>query len=213
MKVGERDEGWWWCLGKISEFTERKKLKMLLQNKAVTAVRAKEENSPWGGLEFTSSYQPRGCAGTGTLIGRTVRPEDGWPRGVGASTSQLPLLPRPSPPPTPSSRPLAGSFLYQCGRGRRQMGAADWWGLPSARALSEARAASLPAFRVPAAHCAPARRRVRRSTSTREQALGPRASAQAGVGAKVGLGPALRPAGDSRPWCRGRANSRDLLRA
>lgn len=139
MKVGERDEGWWWCLGKISEFTERKKLKMLLQNKAVTAVRAKEENSPWGGLEFTSSYQPRGCAGTGTLIGRTVRPEDGWPRGVGASTSQLPLLPRPSPPPTPSSRPLAGSFHYQCGRGRRQMGAADWWGLPSARALSEAR--------------------------------------------------------------------------
>lgn len=33
------------------------------------------------------------------------------------------------------------------------------------------------------------------------------------MGAEVGPGPALRPAENSRPWCGGRANSRDLLRA
>lgn len=87
------------------------------------------------------------------------------------------------------------------------------WGRPSARALSEARAASLPAsgsrqltVRLPGGG-------VRRSTSAREQALGPRASAQAGVGASRAWACAVAPQGDSRPWCRGRANSRDLLRA
>lgn len=145
MKVGERDEGWWWCLGKISEFTERKKLKMLLQNKAVTAVRAKEENSPWGGLEFTSSYQPRGCAGTGTwLTGRYD------PRTVGRVGSERQLLSfpcspaPPRPPRLPPGRWRGASTTSAGEAGGRWMLLTDGGGRARGRWVRPARRPSRP---------------------------------------------------------------------
>lgn len=123
-----------------------KKTENAVQNKAVTAVRAKEENSPWGGLAFTSFYQPRGCAGTGTLIDRTVRPRDGWPRGGRSVNISAPLAPPPPPRPPrlPPGHWLGASTTSAGEAGGRWMLLTDGGGRARGRWVRPARRPSQP---------------------------------------------------------------------
>lgn len=180
------------------------KKEILLENKAVTTVRVKEKNSPRGASALLPPTNPEAAKGPGAVIDRRVRPKDGRPRGGRNVNFSAPLAPTTPARLHATSRPLAGTFHYRCGRGRRQMDAADWWGRPSARARSEwGPRGGPPGLRVPAAPPAP-------SGIGAEGLPPPRASTRPAWAQRWGPGPRCGPRGRSRPRCRGRATRRGL---